>query len=41
MGYDLKLRVWRGNEHDGESVTLNPQPLPPMPDDLKKFFEGA
>ena len=26
---------------DGESVMLNPQPLPPMPDDLKKFFEGA
>ena len=24
---------------DGESVMLNPQPLPPMPDDLKKFFE--
>jgi succinate dehydrogenase / fumarate reductase flavoprotein subunit len=24
---------------DGESVTLNPQPLPPMPDDLKRFFE--
>ena len=24
---------------DRESVTLNPQPLPPMPDDLKKFFE--
>ena len=24
---------------DRESVMLNPQPLPPMPDDLKKFFE--
>ena len=24
---------------DGESVALNPQPLPPMPDDLQKFFE--
>jgi succinate dehydrogenase / fumarate reductase, flavoprotein subunit len=24
---------------DHESVMLNPQPLPPMPDDLKKFFE--
>jgi succinate dehydrogenase / fumarate reductase flavoprotein subunit len=24
---------------DGESVMLNPQPLPPMPDDLKKFFD--
>jgi len=24
---------------DGTSVSLNPQPLPPMPDDLKKFFE--
>jgi succinate dehydrogenase / fumarate reductase flavoprotein subunit len=24
---------------DGRSVVLNPQPLPPMPDDLKKFFE--
>jgi succinate dehydrogenase / fumarate reductase flavoprotein subunit len=24
---------------DGDSVTLNPQPLPPMPDDLKKFFD--
>ena len=24
---------------DGESVLLNPQPLPPMPDDLKRFFE--
>jgi succinate dehydrogenase / fumarate reductase, flavoprotein subunit len=24
---------------DGEAVALNPQPLPPMPDDLKKFFE--
>jgi len=24
---------------DGETVQLNPQPLPPMPDDLKKFFE--
>jgi succinate dehydrogenase / fumarate reductase flavoprotein subunit len=23
----------------GEAVALNPQPLPPMPDDLKKFFE--
>jgi succinate dehydrogenase / fumarate reductase flavoprotein subunit len=24
---------------DRESVMLNPQPLPPMPDDLQKFFE--
>ena len=24
---------------DRESVMLNPQPLPPMPDDLKVFFE--
>jgi succinate dehydrogenase / fumarate reductase flavoprotein subunit len=24
---------------DRESVMLNPQPLPPMPDDLKRFFE--
>ncbi len=24
---------------DGETVMLNPQPLPPMPDDLKKFFD--
>jgi succinate dehydrogenase / fumarate reductase, flavoprotein subunit len=24
---------------DGDSVMLNPQPLPPMPDDLKKFFD--
>jgi succinate dehydrogenase / fumarate reductase flavoprotein subunit len=24
---------------DGERVMLNPQPLPPMPDDLKKFFD--
>jgi succinate dehydrogenase / fumarate reductase, flavoprotein subunit len=23
----------------GEAVALNPQPLPPMPDELKKFFE--
>ena len=24
---------------DGETVQLNPQPLPPMPDELKRFFE--
>ncbi len=24
---------------DRESVMLNPQPLPPMPDELKEFFE--
>jgi succinate dehydrogenase / fumarate reductase flavoprotein subunit len=32
---NLVLRL----DDTGEAVALNPQPLPPMPDDLKKFFE--
>ena len=34
---DPDREVWVADT--GEAVALNPQPLPPMPDDLKKFFE--
>ena len=38
MGYDLHMRLWRGDA-EGTGVDLHEKPLPVMPDELKKYFD--